>query len=110
MSYFPGFAVGNISTGTAKSMLDLTPDNFFIGEESGSAYGGFSADPFVILLPNTLFKVLISGMKFQITANGDLTRGVIPDYQVQTTIEDILNNRDIELEYTLDLISKKRYE
>ncbi|MFW5701264.1 MAG: S41 family peptidase, partial [Cyclobacteriaceae bacterium] len=99
---------GSIScTGLFCSIARKNDRATFIGEESGSAYGGFSADPFVILLPNTLFKVLISGMKFQITANGDLSRGVIPDYQVQPSIEDILKNRDIELEYTLDLISKE---
>ncbi len=79
----------------------------FIGEESGSAYGGFSADPFQLLLPNTQFNVLISGMKFKIVVNGDSSRGVIPDFEIQPSIEDILNNRDIELEFILDLISNK---
>ena len=99
---------GSIScTGLFCSVARKNDRAIFIGEESGSAYGGFSADPFVILLPNTLFKVLISGMKFQVSTSGDLSRGVIPDYQIQPSIEDILNNRDIELEYTLDLISKQ---
>jgi hypothetical protein len=34
-------------------------------------------------------------------------RGVVPDYEVVPTIDDILQQRDAEMAFTLDLIQKK---
>lgn len=35
-------------------------------------------------------------------------RGIIPDYPVSPTIEDLLNDKDSVMEFTIDLITQNR--
>lgn len=39
--------------------------------------------------------------------NSDVSEGVIPDYKVTPAMEDLLNDSDYTLEYTLKLIGEK---
>jgi len=81
---------------------------YFIGEESGGSY----------ITANNKFQTRYSLNHTQLytvkittsveTAVSGLTRGrgVLPDYEVNPTIEDYLHDRDVEREYALGLIKK----
>ena len=82
----------------------------FIGEEPAGAYNGGNAGMSMVLkLPNTKIRVLIP-LRKMVNGFSDYPykgRGVIPDYHVTPTIEDIINGIDTEMEFTLKLIEKK---
>jgi len=40
--------------------------------------------------------------------NNDTINGVMPDYKVTPTLEDLLNDQDYTLEYTLKLIRENK--
>jgi len=84
-----------------------TTDAVFIGEESGGTFegptGGISI---VVQLPHSKIMVRISpnihiGYKYQ---KHPIGRGVIPDYKIDYTIEDLLNENDLEIEKALEMI------
>ena len=82
----------------------------FIGEESGGAYhGGHGGDFAALSLPNTSIEVQIPLAKYVMNSKEDrfVERGTIPDYVIQSTIQDILNLKDAQLEFTLTLIKKE---
>ena len=74
-----------------------------IGQETGglpTCYG----DHFDFELPNTKLDVRVS-YKWSLRPSGiDDNRGVIPDIVLNPSIEDIISNKDIEMEYVLRLI------
>ena len=82
-----------------------------VGEESGgnpaliNGSGNYSA------LPNTRIKVLVPDLQFRIqepaSNNG---RGIMPDYTVRPGLADQINNQDLVLAFTLNLIHTKRSE
>jgi len=82
----------------------------FIGEEPAEAYNGGNAGMLMVLkLPDTKIKVRIP-LRKMVHGFSDYPykgRGVIPDYHVTPTIEDIINGIDTEMEFTLKLIEKK---
>lgn len=79
----------------------------FIGEETGGGYYGNTSGKFLQLtLPNSRISIRIPLLKFVLEVSGDTPfgRGVIPNYQVQPTIDEYLNNIDAEMNYVLKLI------
>jgi hypothetical protein len=82
----------------------------FIGEETGGAYYGNNSGTFVIVtLPNSRLNVGIPMLAYY-TAVKDYPapdRGIIPDYEVRSTVQDILNGKDAVLDFTLQLINPK---
>ena len=83
----------------------------FVGEEGGGAYSG-STSGFVpeLTLPNSRIRVDIPMVKYTM-AVGDSSppdRGLLPDHTVVPTIDDVLTERDTELEFVLELIRSKR--
>jgi hypothetical protein len=84
----------------------------FIGVESGGAYyGNNSGEVPRITLPNTkmgLFIPLVSGyMAVGGTHEHDALRGIIPDFPVKRTIEDLLSGKDRDMELALELARKQ---
>ncbi|MCG8311516.1 MAG: S41 family peptidase [Cytophagales bacterium] len=83
----------------------------FIGEESGGAYHGGNGGDFASLkLPNSkivvnipLSKYVMNSTEIRFTENGTL-----PDYEVQTYMQDILDLKDPQLEFALRLINKQK--
>ena len=78
----------------------------FIGEETGGAYNGTVAGQFkIISLPNTKLRYRVGLMQVE-TPHSQRPDGfgVRPDIQALPTAIDILENRDPELEKTLELI------
>ncbi|MBA2307480.1 hypothetical protein H0W26_05080 [Candidatus Dependentiae bacterium] len=79
----------------------------FIGEEVGGGYYGNNSGPsFRLTLPHTEVRVNIPVWKYVNAVSGYAypRRGVMPDYPVQPTIQDVLNGIDTEMIYTLKLI------
>ena len=93
-SYFAGIARSN-------------DRGVFVGEETGGAYyGGSSGEIYRTVLPNSNIRLNIPK---DVYANpeksiGAKDRGVIPDYIVIPSIRDIIKNRDVQLNYALELV------
>ncbi len=79
----------------------------FIGEETGGGYYGNNSGAFVIVtLPNSRLNIGIPMLAYY-TAVKDYPypdRGIIPDYEVKPGIQDILNDKDVVLEFAKQLI------
>lgn len=80
----------------------------FIGEESGGTMEGNTSETYAFLvLPNSKIRVMIPLTKKVHNLNPIKGRGVLPDYYIVPEIEDLLNGVDTELNFVLDLITKK---
>lgn len=95
----------NTFLGLAKSYQIAT----IIGSESGGAFedvDGYWRITFT--LPYSKVKVSYPAWSLKINVkNGDPQRGVIPDYPISHPKEDILTNRDSDLEFMYQLIQKQ---
>ena len=81
----------------------------FIGEGVGGGYYGNNSGPsFRLTLPHTKVRVNIPVWKYVNAVSGYAypRRGVMPDYPVQPTIQDVLNGIDTGMLYTLKLIKR----
>jgi hypothetical protein len=81
----------------------------FIGEESGGGYYGNTSGPGVLLvLPNTKLQAYVPLMTYYMAVRDykAVSRGVVPDYPVTYTIEELLEGRDKELALVLKLARK----
>ncbi|MEM7379803.1 MAG: S41 family peptidase [Bacteroidota bacterium] len=97
----------------AATIADIkkTTNAIFIGEESGGTFEGpTGGNSIVIELPNSKIMVRISpniqvGYMYQ---KHPIGRGVLPDYPIKYSIEDVLNEKDLEMEKALKLIKEKK--
>jgi len=81
----------------------------FIGEETGGGYyGNTSGSKVAIVLPNTRIRVNIPLNKYVMAVKKAKykDRGIIPDHIIVPTINDILQNKDVQMDYTLQLAEK----
>ncbi|MBP7810655.1 MAG: hypothetical protein KA163_15285 [Bacteroidia bacterium] len=79
-----------------------------IGSESGGTNEGCNAGitPYYTL-PNTKLKVRVPAFRIIHNINPTLTgRGVLPEYEIKYSFEDILKRRDLEMKFVNELISK----
>ena len=78
-----------------------------IGDESGGSYVGNTSNyEFIITLPHSKVRLQLPLARYLLNV-GDYPhkgRGVIPDHEVSQTIEDLVEGRDTQLEFALDLI------
>ncbi|MEL6812134.1 MAG: S41 family peptidase [Bacteroidota bacterium] len=79
-----------------------------IGEETGGGYylhtGGY---PVIYTLPHSKIKMMMSFVKVEKNVRDQTVNkgsGVLPDIEVQLTVEDLIQERDSQLEYILRLI------
>ncbi len=80
-----------------------------IGEETGTRYEGFAAGSTEsIVLPNSGIRIGIPryhlafpASKYQTSSN----RGLLPDHEVSYTIEDLIKEKDLEMEVALEMIN-----
>lgn len=114
---FKGNVYFLINGGTGSSASEFTAVAYshrlgtFIGEESGGAYEGDNGGSFLHFeLPNSgisIGSVLIyynNGVKPRELKG----RGVIPDYPVETTLDDLLEAKDPVMAFALELIKKDK--
>jgi C-terminal processing protease CtpA/Prc len=83
----------------------------FIGEETGGGYyGNTSGRSLKLTLPNTTLKINIPLHKFVVQEKENsgipFGKGVLPDYEIQPTIEQYLSGFDAEMEFTKKMINK----
>lgn len=91
------------------SMLHFHTKATFIGEESGGGYYGNCSGPTPDLkLPHSKVRVEIPLMNYRMAVKGypNADRGLIPDYQIAPSIREIIEDKDVELEFAKDLIKK----
>jgi hypothetical protein len=83
----------------------------FIGEETGGGYYGDNSGTFVIVtLPNSRLNLGIPMLAYYTAVKNypHTDRGIIPDYEVSPSIEDILTKKDIVLSSAVKLIQKQK--
>jgi len=110
------FVLVNGATGSAAAIFaDLIrvnrKDAVFVGEESGGdMQGPVSGNGADMTLPNTKITVDIPWIKRVIDLNGyqnPVGYGIRPDYSVPSSLKDLVDNKDTELNFILALIKKK---
>lgn len=81
----------------------------FIGEETGGTYCGNTSGNFIkTTLPYSEFTVLMPTIKYTMvtTDKKNIDRGIIPDYIIKPTIEDLINKEDVQLNLAVELAEK----
>ena len=77
----------------------------------GGYFGHNGHTPIEYELPNTKIKTQFSIVNLEQDvpkkASQIFGRGIIPDHEVKQTLEDFLQNKDTQFEYTLKLIEQK---
>jgi hypothetical protein len=80
----------------------------FFGEECGSGYYGNSSYMVTATLPNTRIQVRMPLVLNTMAVDGyPKDRGIVPDFPVSPTIEDLLAGRDPVMEKALLFLEKK---
>jgi C-terminal processing protease CtpA/Prc len=82
----------------------------FIGEESGGGYSGNTSGPGALLtLPNTKLQVYVPLMAYYMAVRDykSASHGVVPEYQIKYTIDELLEGKNKELEVALELARKR---
>lgn len=94
------------ATNTMLSIIRTYNVGTIIGQESGGVCGDVDGRKRVELkLPFSGFRFSFPIWSFKINSTaGDRRRGVIPDYIVNATSQDLINNRDVELELANKII------
>ena len=97
------------STGTCFSAAAKCYQNaFIVGEESGQPLRS-NGDLNQFILPKTEIKCVTAlSTVYMPCNNNDQIHGVLPDYAVTPTLDDLLNDREYTLEYTLKLIRENK--
>lgn len=93
------------------SILRANQRATFVGEETGGDYNGVNGfDRTYVRLPNSGIGVLIAGWRSMMAWKEDrnIGHGVVPDYEVHPSLEDLLTGQDTEMEFTYDLIMKSK--
>lgn len=83
----------------------------FIGEETGGGYDGNTSGNFIdSILPNTKIAIAIPTIKYtmEVAKSKYLGRGIIPDFMITPTIQDIIQNKDVQMEFVIKLAKKSR--
>ena len=109
-TYYSGriwFLIDGLSFSTTAEFCAIASENRrgeFIGEETGGACGGnTSGGEFEIVLPATKISVSAGCVEYKMSVHQKrlLAGGVMPDYQVVPGINDIINKKDVQLNYAL---------
>lgn len=96
------------STGILSSYLEFTKRGLFIGEEAAGNKVIISGEPTDNILPNTKIQCELSTVKYVIRKTNNDGHGVVPIYNMTSSIENIIINKDITREFVLKLISKSK--
>ncbi len=96
-------------TGECTSLMHYHKKATFIGEECGAGYYGNTSGFMPLLtLPNTKIRVRIPMIRYTMAVSGyPKNRGIIPEYPVSPSIEDLLNERDTVMDFAINLIKNE---
>ena len=84
-----------------------------IGEETGGCYYGSTGGNYInLMLPASKLEIRIPTIRIFTAVKEDFAhqpkgRGTLPDYVVSPGIDDVLQNKDVQLEMALNFIRKK---
>ncbi|MEN2284226.1 S41 family peptidase [Algoriphagus sp. SE2] len=96
------------SGSTLARYLNEYADAIMIGEETGSRYEGYAAgSKQLVVLPNSKLEIGIPRYHIfypKSAKQNTVNRGVLPDYEIIYSLEDIERNRDLHFEKALLLI------
>ncbi|OGD20786.1 MAG: hypothetical protein A2Y70_05140 [Candidatus Aminicenantes bacterium RBG_13_64_14] len=97
------------ATGETTSLFHYYKKAVFFGEECGAGYYGNTSGFMVMAtLPNTRIQVRIPLVLYTMAVDGyPKDRGIVPDFPVSPTIEDLLEGRDTVMERALQFLEKK---
>jgi C-terminal processing protease CtpA/Prc len=97
------------ATGETTSLFHFHKKAVFFGEECGSGYyGNTSGFMVTATLPNTRIQIRVPLVLYTMAVDGyPKDRGIVPDFPVSPTIEDLLAGRDVILERALANLEKK---
>ncbi|MDP2960576.1 MAG: S41 family peptidase, partial [candidate division Zixibacteria bacterium] len=98
-------------TFSSATMFAATTKDYQIGILIGEETGGLATsygDIYSFDLPNTHISVGVSYKRFVRPSGQDDGRGVLPDYEVSQTQQDIITGKDAVLEFTKQFIKSKR--
>jgi C-terminal processing protease CtpA/Prc len=106
------YLINGLSFSATAEFCSIAKSNkrgYFIGEETGGGYYGNTSGNFddttlpnskiVIYIPTTKYTMAVRKEKFR-------DRGIIPDYIVTPNIDDIIENKDVQLNYVLKMATQ----
>lgn len=90
------------------STLKLNPNVTFVGEETGGAFNGTVAGIMpVVALPNSKIPLRLGLMDIKTISQTNIKgRGIFPDKEIVSTLQDKLSHKDPELEWILNDVAK----
>jgi C-terminal processing protease CtpA/Prc len=99
-------SIYTFSSGSQCAMLFKDYDvGTIVGQETGGLPSGFG-DSFSFKLPYSVLNASVSYKYFIRPSGKNDGKGVLPDVLIQPTINDLLNNRDLEMDYVLKQIKE----
>ena len=105
--------INGLSFSTTADFCAIAKSNnrgIFIGEETGGGYyGNTSGGRVNVKLPNSNIDIIIPQFKYvnDVKKAKYQDRGIIPDYTILTAIDDVLQQKDVQLNYALKLAKEK---
>ncbi len=98
------------ATGEMTSILKSHNRAVFIGEEpGGNPNTNTSGLQALMTLPNTGNRIVMPFWQWEMnTTFGNTGYGVKPDYPIRPSIQDMIDGRDVVMDFTLSLIQKKK--
>lgn len=103
------FLINGLSFSTTSNFAAIAKSNGrgeLVGDETGGAYyGGSAGETYVTVLPNSHIRVTIPKESYDnpVRPMEEKGNGVIPDYLVQPTLEEVIQHVDVQLNYAVDL-------
>jgi hypothetical protein len=107
------FLINGLCFSTTSDFCAIAKSNnrgIFIGEETGGAYYGNTSGKIVRApLPNSQIILTIPTYKYvnDVKKAKHKDRGILPDYTIVPTINEIIEHKDVQLEASLKLIKMK---
>jgi hypothetical protein len=85
-----------------------------VGEETeGGYYGHNGHQPYGYYLPNTriltTYSIVNLDQDVPVNEKQPFGRGILPDFDIEQTYDDFINNRDTQMDFLLRLIDLKKY-
>ncbi|MBC7861675.1 MAG: S41 family peptidase [Bacteroidia bacterium] len=91
------------------SWLKQSGKAVFVGRQSGGGFNGNNGGSFPLLtLPFSKTVIKFPAYRLILDPNSKQTDGIIPDFVIQTTISDLINGVDGDLNFISDLIKKEK--
>lgn len=108
------FLINGLSFSTTADFCAIAKTNkrgLFIGEETGGAYDGNTSGQIKnITLPasNIIIKIPLFKYVNDVRVAKHKNRGIIPDYRIIPTIDDVILKKDVQLSFAYTLTKQKR--